>query len=272
MTTRRPSVLVSALVLVLLVGGCITSTARLPSTTPQPPTLRPTQTVAPTLDPLPLRIPWSEANDNGNILRYVTVDAGSYVLRWTLGRELHAIEGVHGCSVGVRLADLAGEYMGPTLDTEYPDLLPSGSEGELDYDLPTADTYSIFASSICELTMTLARSGTLPPLVVLHESLPLQVSGAASPFGQPTEQEVELAGGDYRLQYRVSGPFDSSGKCGVTMSLYDSSGAEAGGDPGISRVLTKTGTGFKVYRALEAGIYQVFAYVGCPWELELVRD
>lgn len=114
---------------------------------------------------------------------------------------------------------------------------------------------------------------TAPPATTTAmDSLPIVLKGEASADGEPTTELIELGGGDYSLRWTVRSPFDPALRsCGVTIALYDPSGSYAGGVEQTSTIVERPTSGQFDFRDLAPGRYQLFAYVGCPWETTVDR-
>lgn len=122
------------------------------------------------------------------------------------------------------------------------------------------------------LTPSVAPAASATATPTLHSSGEevLSLSGRASPDGAPTERSIRLSGGDYLLMWKANEPFDAAaGSCGVSVFLFDSSGEYAGEVPGVSTLVTSAASDRIQYRDLDAGLYTVSVYVGCPWSVVL---
>lgn len=87
---------------------------------------------------------------------------------------------------------------------------------------------------------------------------------------EPTTQEVRLPEGDYKLWVHADEPFQPGYDfCGVTAALYDDSGepvAEIGERPQSATIVSDEAT------EVAAGTYEIVAYIGCPWVLNLTEE
>jgi len=96
----------------------------------------------------------------------------------------------------------------------------------------------------------------------------LTFKGDASADYEPLNQAIELEAGDYTLMWTAFGP-SGNVPCGVTINLFDASGSEVGPTGGVTTLASQPANGVLPLLGLERGPYQLFIYVGCPWEVTI---